>query len=152
MDQELRQKKMILYFGDGLDYKWGWRCWFFVFLFFFLGGGEVLQPERAGEKERKEKKVQFWLLTVFFLTDFSEKWKCSSVISDSATPWTVWSPSGSSVHGVLQVRILEWAAIPFFRGSYGPRDWTPISCTADRFFTIWATREAIIFSQIRPSF
>ena len=31
----------------------------FCFFVFFLGGGEVLQPERAGEKERKEKKVQF---------------------------------------------------------------------------------------------
>ena len=28
-----------------------------------------------------------------------------------------WSPSGSSVHGILQARILEWLAIPFFRGS-----------------------------------
>ena len=28
-----------------------------------------------------------------------------------------WSPLGSSVHGILQARILEWAAIPFSRGS-----------------------------------
>ena len=27
------------------------------------------------------------------------------------------SPSGSSVHGILQARILEWVAIPFLRGS-----------------------------------
>ena len=27
------------------------------------------------------------------------------------------SPSGSSVHGILQARILEWVAIPFSRGS-----------------------------------
>ena len=28
------------------------------------------------------------------------------------------SPPGSSVHGVLQVRILEWIAIPFSRGIF----------------------------------
>ena len=41
----------------------------------------------------------------------------------SATPWTVCSPSDSSVHGILQARILKWAAIPFSRGSFQPRDW-----------------------------
>ena len=40
-------------------------------------------------------------------------------------------------------RIQEWVAIPFSRGSSWFRDWTCISCTAGRFFTIWATREAL---------
>ena len=31
-------------------------------------------------------------------------------------------PLGSSVHGILQARILEWAAVPFSRGSSAPRD------------------------------
>ena len=48
----------------------------------------------------------------------------------------------SFVHGILQARILKWVAIPFSRGSSWPRDWIWISCTAGRFFTIWATREA----------
>ena len=48
----------------------------------------------------------------------------------------------SSVHGILQARILEWIAIPFFRGSSWSRDQTQISCIAGKFFTIWATREA----------
>ena len=34
------------------------------------------------------------------------------------------SPPGSSVHGILQARILEWVAIPFFRGSSWPRNRT----------------------------
>ena len=34
---------------------------------------------------------------------------------------------GSSVHGILQARILEWVAIPFSRGSSWPRDQTHIS-------------------------
>ena len=32
------------------------------------------------------------------------------------------SPAGSSIHGILQARILEWAAMPFSRGSSQPRD------------------------------
>ena len=52
------------------------------------------------------------------------------------------SPPGSSVHGILQARILEWIAILFFRGSSQPRDGTCVSCIASRFFTIWAIREA----------
>ena len=47
------------------------------------------------------------------------------------------SPPGSSVHGILQVRILEWVAIPFSRGSSQPRDWTHISWITGRFFTVW---------------
>jgi len=38
------------------------------------------------------------------------------------------SPPGSSVHGILQARILEWVAISFSRGSSPPRDQTHISC------------------------
>ena len=52
------------------------------------------------------------------------------------------SPPGSSVHGLLQARTLEWVAIPFSRGSSPPRDRTRVSCIAGRFFTVWVTREA----------
>ena len=55
------------------------------------------------------------------------------------------SPPGSSVHGTLHVRILEWVAILFSRGSSWPRDWAWVSCIAGRFFTIWATREAHLY-------
>ena len=62
---------------------------------------------------------------------------------------------GSSVHRILQARILEWVAIPFSRRFSWPRDWTQVSCTASRLLTIWATREAhcmlvnINFSQLQ---
>ena len=70
------------------------------------------------------------------------KWKCSSLSR-------VWlccthmngSPPGSSVHGILQARKLEWVAIPFSGElpnlviKLGP-------LTAGWLFTIWATREA----------
>ena len=44
---------------------------------------------------------------------------------------------GSSIHGIFQARVLEWAAISFSRGSSRPRD---RSCIADRRFTVWAMR------------
>ena len=36
-------------------------------------------------------------------------------------------PPGSSVHNILQARILEWVAMPSCRGSSQPRDLTPVS-------------------------
>ena len=38
-----------------------------------------------------------------------------------------YSLPGSSIHGILQVRILEWVAMPFSRGSSQPRDQTHVS-------------------------
>ena len=38
------------------------------------------------------------------------------------------SPPGSSVHGILQARTLEWVTTPSSRASSPPRDWTQISC------------------------
>ena len=46
------------------------------------------------------------------------------------------SPPGSSVHGILQARILEWVAISFSRGFSLPRDGTRVSCIAGRRFTL----------------
>ena len=59
-----------------------------------------------------------------------------------AAPWAV---GCSSVHGILQARILEWVAISFSRRSSWHMDRTLLSCTAGGFFTIWATREALAF-------
>ena len=52
------------------------------------------------------------------------------------------SRPGSSVPGILQARILNWVAITFSRGFSQPRDWTWVSHSMGKFFTIWATREA----------
>ena len=54
------------------------------------------------------------------------------------------SPSGSSAHGILHARILEWAATPSSRGLSQLRDRTHVSYIVSRFFTVWATREAHI--------
>ena len=53
-----------------------------------------------------------------------------------------YSPPGSSVHGILQARVLEWVAMPSSKESFQPRDRTKVSHIAGRFFTIWDTREA----------
>ena len=45
------------------------------------------------------------------------------------------SPPVSSVHGILQAKVLEWVAISCSKGSSQPRDKTHVSCIADRFFT-----------------
>ena len=59
---------------------------------------------------------------------------------------SLWNPMDcnlpvSSVHGILQARVLEWIAMPFSRALFQPRDWTLVSCITSRFFTIWAPRE-----------
>ena len=53
------------------------------------------------------------------------------------------SPPGSSVHGILQARILKWVAISFSRGSSWPRDRTQVSHISGRCFNLWATWEAL---------
>ena len=82
-----------------------------------------------------------WLLSIFQHTDFkyikhknllafwwSEVAQSCPTLCDP----TDCSPSGSSVHGISQARVLEWVAISFSRGSSPPRDWTQVSCTAGR--------------------
>ena len=93
-----------------------------------------------------------------------------SVVTDSLWPRGQYSPwnfpgQNTGVQGILPIqgsnpgilycrwilyqlshhgspRILEWVAYPFCRGSSQPWNWTWVSCTADRFFTIWAARES----------
>ena len=43
-------------------------------------------------------------------------------------------------------KILEWIAYPFSRGSSQPRSRTRVSHIAGRFFTSWATREALLLT------
>ena len=52
------------------------------------------------------------------------------------------SPPGSSVHGILQARVLDWVAMPSSSGPSQPWGLNQVSGTAGGPFTIWATREA----------
>ena len=49
---------------------------------------------------------------------------------------------GSSVHGILQTKVLEWVAIYFSRVSSWPRNWTHVSCIGRHILYLWAAREA----------
>ena len=53
---------------------------------------------------------------------------------------------GSSVHAILQARVLEWVAVSFSRASSQPRDQTRVSCIAGGFLTVLATRKVPVSS------
>ena len=73
--------------------------------------------QRAISREKVKVKVKF----------LSHVWLCDPVD---------YSPPGSSVHGILQARILEWVAISFSRASSPPRDRTQVSHIAGRRFNL----------------
>ena len=62
------------------------------------------------------------------------------------------SSPDSSVHEILQARILGWVAIPFSRGSSLLRDPAGSPAPADRFFTVQATKEAYIANKESMAF
>ena len=62
--------------------------------------------------------------------------------SHSLSDLSLCDPMDYTVHGILQVRIMELVAFPFSRGSSKTRDQTQVSHIAGGFFTSWATREA----------
>ena len=76
------------------------------------------------------------LFVLHYFLEFAQKWKWKllSPVWLFATPVDCSLP-GSSLHGILQARILEWVAFPFFRGSSQARDWTQVSHVAGTFFT-----------------
>ena len=86
-------------------------------------------PQASHDSHQKQAKVN-----VEVLVDQSCLTLCHPMDS---------SPPGSSAHGILQARILQWVAISFSRGSSQPRDWTWFSCIASRFFMVWATGREI---------
>ena len=70
---------------------------------------------------------------------------CVLVTQLCPTPCNAMEPAGSSVHGILQERILVWIATPFSRGSSRSRDQTQVWIPS-KLFTIWATREAPLYT------
>ena len=82
--------------------------------------------------------IQLFILYLGLLLRHITSPNCS-VMSDSLL---LHGLPGSSVHGILQARILEWVASSFFRESSWHRNWTQVSHIAGGFFTIWTTREA----------
>ena len=79
---------------------------------------------------------------------FARKW-CHSVMSDSATPWTVACQAPMSM-GLSRQDSWSGIFLSFSRGSSQLRDQTWVSRIAARLFTIWATRESLFAK--RPSY
>ena len=75
---------------------------------------------------------------------------CAVLCSVAQSCLTLCNPMDYTVHGLLQARILEWVAFPFSQASYQPRDHTQVSHIAGRFFTSWATREALVYAKSHP--
>ena len=92
---------------------------------------EVLSPDRMWSL-----KISF---DVFFLKEVKKESEVVQSCPALCDPMDC-SLTGFSIREIFQARILEWVAISFSRGSSQPRDWTLVSHTAGRLFTIWATR------------
>ena len=95
-------------------------------------GLAFIVPEPWGEEKAKAK--QTYKPRIFYPM-------CVLVVLLSLTLWdpTDCSLPGSSVHRILQARILEWVTSSFSRVSSQPRDQTQVSYFAGRCFTVWAT-------------
>ena len=107
---------------------------------------KILENSTANKQEIWNKN---WVWNTPQISNFQKvlcfMWVKVLVTQSCSTFWNPMdcSPPGSSVHGVLQTRILEWVAIPFSRGSSRHKDGTHVSHVSGRFFTVWATREAL---------
>ena len=120
-----------------------WLCWFLLRLSICLNCSIIKMWNK------KSLQAGLWFIPPLVLVLVPEMhfghlgdflWGVVKVIvmSDSLCPMDCSLP-GSSAHGILQARVLEWVSIPFSKGSSWSRDRTKVSCIAGRFFTVWAT-------------
>ena len=94
---------------------------------------EHCKAKPNGEKEDMQKISMIYLVCVCAKSLQLRPTLCDPM--DCSQP-------GSSVHGILQARILEQVVMPSSRGSSWPRDRAWVSCIASRFCISWSTREA----------
>ena len=95
----------------------------------------LVWEEIRKKKTRKRTDIRFWArsgdeyhLCSAAINNYESESESRSVVSDSLRPMEC------IVHGILQARILEWAAFAFCRGSSQPRSRTQVSCIAGGFF------------------
>ena len=96
---------------------WPWETWALIKYLLAIKEGKGGAGPQAGEialVPLSTPLCDWWWRVFVFITQ-----SCST-LCDSIDC----SLLGFSVHGILQARIIEWVAIPFFRGSSWPRDWT----------------------------
>ena len=102
-----------------------------------LSGWAVLQPSRLWKADSNRQEPREYHALKPFWENLLEGWwraLCLSFVLSYFSSVQLFcnpmdcSPPGSSVHEVLQARILEWVAMPSSRGSSQPRDPTRVSC------------------------
>ena len=85
-------------------------------------------------KQLWQDRPRCWALEL--ITPRLRTWPCVCVQSYlTLRPHQDCNLPGSSDHGILQVKMLEWVAIPSSRGPSQPRDWTGTAWILGRFFT-----------------
>ena len=110
-------------------------CFFFFFFFFQRAGSPAHQTLGwvSSYSVYLVTAVSFMLHLGIVLEYDSDIWQiCYAVLSHFSHVWlytTLWKCSlpGSSVHGILQARILEWVAVLSFRGPSRPMDCTCVA-------------------------
>ena len=115
----------------------------------FASHGETILHKRLRENEAivSEGKVRIYPVKELYFLCICTKATCAESLQSCLAlckPMDS-SPPGSSVHGILQSRILEWVSMPSSRGSSPPgiESMSPQSpALAGRFFTTSATWEA----------
>ena len=138
--------------GEGDDRGWdGWMASLTQWTWVWVSSGSWWWTGKPGVLlsmgSQSQTQLSDW-------TDLTELKYILSVLAAQSCPILSnpmdWSPPDSSVHGILQARMLEWVAIFFSRGSSWPRDSTWVPWITGRFFIIWTTREAGRVSWLLP--
>ena len=132
--------------GEG-DYR-GWDDWMASptrWIWVWEGSRSWWWTGKPGVLQSVGSQSRTWLSDWTELKQWLKEKKVK--VSQSCPSLTLCDPvacslQGSSVHGILQARILEWVAIPFSRESFQPREQIQVSCIIGRFFTFWVTTEA----------
>ena len=112
------------------DSQWEFAVW--------LRELKLVLCDNLEEPDGWEVEGRLWLIHVDIWQKVSEDAQSCLTLCDPMDC----SPPGSSVHGILQARVLEWIAISFSRESSRPRDQTRVSRIPGRCFNLWATSEA----------
>ena len=118
--------------------QWTWT-WAISGRWWETGRPDMLQSmgsQRGGHNWVTEQKQYIFYTSLCVWVKLLQSWR-------TLYNPIVYSSPGSSVHGILQARILERIAFHSSRGSSQPRGQTWVSCMAGKFFTIWPTGEAL---------
>ena len=141
----LEPKGKEFFKGDKSEFSGGWLAHHqgYIMHFYFWSTAGPLADRSKGPLTGYKSQLVTWSQsstmnfpygssqTRFWHTSFFSIFlrTCECMLGCCSHIWLcnpmVYSPPGSSVHGILQVGILEWVVISFSRGSSWPRDQTP---------------------------